>query len=280
MIRAHRPHLRPAANNLRPVLTLLAGVLALASCGDSRPPRADREVGLYTSLPILWAESDDIRDLLAADRPQHWAGPVLSDAGKLVPLDTLADANGVLPLPHDGLLVLAQPRPFSPQENVALDRWVRDGGRVLLFADPMLTMPSRHALGDPRRPQDMAMLSPILAHWGLRMEFDEGQPAGERMAASFVGEFPVNLAGRFRSSGNSGDRLPESGKHGKDGKPGDARDACRIESEGLIARCKIGHGRVFAVSDAALFEESPDVGRQAICRKVLAAMILGAESGD
>ena len=66
--------------------------------------------------------------------------------------------------------MMIQPRPLSPQENVALDNWVAAGGRLLLFADPALTEDSAFAIGDRRRPQDVVLLSPILARWGLELE--------------------------------------------------------------------------------------------------------------
>lgn len=284
------------AFRLRAVLTLLASALALGACGESGAPRSGRTIGLYTSLPIVWGESGDIRELLAAERPQHWALAVLSSAGRPTALDTLVDEAGNLPLPHDGLLVLAQPRPLTPQENVALDRWVREGGRVLLFADPMLTAPSRYALGDPRRPQDTVLLSPILARWGLRLEFDEDQPTGERLVATDFGLLPAVLAGRFRvlensgesallrsasgKSGTEGENDPIAGKHGTMETIGDASSACRLFADGIIARCAAGKGRILAVSDAALFEEGEDQALLDTRRTTLAALIAQAESGD
>ena len=225
---------------------LLAPSLALAGCdaagdvgqtgknGDS--PAA--ELGLYTSLPILWGESDDIRGFLDAD--EHWARDALRSGRSLVALDSLANGEGVLPLPERSILLLVQPRPFSPQENVALDNWVRSGGHVLLFVDPMLTAHSIYALGDARRPQDVAMLSPILARWGLILQFDDTQPRGERLVGIAEGNLPVNLPGRFALAGESSDTAPH----------------CRLTIESLFAECMIGSGRVVALADAALFEES------------------------
>ncbi|WP_313433717.1 ABC transporter [Novosphingobium sp.] len=268
------------------MLLVLAGALALAACGDPAAPRSGRAIGLYTSLPIVWSESGDIRELLASERPQHWALAALSSAGPVIPLDSLADGDGSLPLPRDALLVLAQPRPLGPQENVALDRWVREGGRVLLFADPMLTAPTAYALGDPRRPQDTVLLSPILTRWGLRLEFDEVQPSGEHMVETTLGAIPVNFTGRFRVLGNFGEsgekrgREASTGKSGIKGKVGDAPGICQLEAEGLIARCRVEKGRVLAVSDASILEEGDDPDMLAQRRKALAALIARAESGD
>lgn len=271
---------------LRSLVTILAGALALAACGDSVAPRSGRPIGLYTSLPIVWGESGDIRELLASERPRHWALAALSSAGPVIPLDALADGTGSLPLPRDALLVLAQPRPLGPQENVALDHWVRAGGRVLLFADPMLTAPTGYALGDPRRPQDTVLLSPILSRWGLRLEFDEMQPSGERRVETALGAIPANLPGRFRVPGNFGEngekqgREPFTGNSGIKGKAGDAPGTCMLEAEGLIARCRVEKGRVLAVSDASILEDSDDPDKLTHRRKALAALIARTESGD
>lgn len=191
-------------------------------------------------MPLIWGESGDIRGQLAQDTLRHWVLSVLEQRGRVVPLDTLAGPEG-LGLPADGVLVLIQPRALSPEENVALDAWVRGGGRLLLFADPMLTAESVYAIGDPRRPETIAMLSPILRHWGLSAEFDETQPPGRRTMTAFGIEVPVDLPGRFRA---------------------DATAPCRLKAEGFAADCTIGRGRVLALGDAALFD-GDEAGRGA-----------------
>jgi hypothetical protein len=238
----------------------LACSLTLAGCGGSASGKNGDEalpgVGLYGSLPILWGESDDIRGFLESGKGGHWARDLLQ-SGSLKPLDSLADAGGSLPLPQGDVLVLAQPRPLTPQENVALDDWVRAGGRVLLFADPMLTAHSIFALGDARRPQDMAMLSPILGRWGLLLEFDEAQQSGERLVELREGAVPVNLAGRFRTVQKAGKETVR----------------CSLEAAALMADCRVGSGRVVALADAALLEDSHDPQdaeqRRAILQKLL-----------
>jgi hypothetical protein len=141
----------------------------LAGCGDTGESGKKLEpIGLYTSLPIFWRETHELSGLLDADAPHHWALDVIGSHGTVLPLDSLPVSGGALPLPREGLLVMAQPRSLAPDENVTLDKWVRAGGHVLLFADPMLMGESGFALGDKRRPQDVVLLSPILARWGNR----------------------------------------------------------------------------------------------------------------
>lgn len=247
--------------------TSFAVSLLVGACGQggAGAPPGQEIIGLYSSLPIAWGESEDIRGFLADDAAPHWVLEALRAQGRVVPLDTLANAQGVLPLPSDGVVVLAQPRPLTAQENVALDAWVRGGGRVLLFADPMLTAHSLFGPGDPRRPQDMAMLSPILGRWGLELLFDDTQDAGER----WENGIPVNLPGRFQVLGKSG-----AGKSGGAvGKAGDVAANCRIESRDLIADCTSGKGRILALADAALLEnpeESADLGQR---RRILSGLL-------
>ena len=201
----------------------------------SRPAEPKHPIGLFTSLPIIWGEGGGLDDLLVTNRTPHRVKAALSALGPVVPLDTLERLG-----PGLKRLVIAQPRPLSPAENVALDNWVRGGGLLLLLADPMLTAHSAFAVGDPRRPQDVVLLSPILARWGLELTFDEGQPAGLRTVAVSGPAIPVDLAGAWRTAGAG----------------------CRLEGGGLLAICRIGRGQVVALADAeVLSAEDPEAVR-------------------
>lgn len=223
----------------------LAAGLLLTGCASVKQPRPG-EIGLFTTLPIVWPEANDINDLLRSDVVPHWALAVLQQHGTVKPIDSLFQEPDAPLLRGVGLLVMAQPRPLSPQENVALDGWIRKGGNLLLFADPMLTEESAFGIGDRRRPQDIVLLSPILARWGLRLEFDDSTPLGERIIEVAVGRalvnLPVNLPGQLEVI--------------------DAWRGCRSIAAGVGARCRIGKGHVLVIADAALLEmERPD-GRQ------------------
>lgn len=215
-------------------LALLSGVLCLALAAFLIGPwravsRPQLSLGLFGTLPILWHEGDGLDEYIKPQEEPHWAAVALRRSGNLTPLDILDPVPAGL-----DVLIMAQPRPLSPQENVALDTWVRGGGRVLMFVDPMLTQKSRFALGDPRRPHDIAMLSPILTHWGLELQSEDSQPAGERRITLLRRDVPVNLSGRFV-------RTTESG-------------TCGVLARGLAAECRIGRGRILALADAALLE--------------------------
>lgn len=216
----------------------IAAVAASAESQSSQPA-----LGLLTTLPIYWTESASFADAFTSDVPLHWAREWLARQYDLRPVDTL-DTEALARLDH---LLLAQPRALSGMENVALDTWVRDGGEVLLFADPRLTGHSIYPIGDRRRPQDVVLLSPILKRWGLELTFDESQPLGESSVEVLGQPLPVNLAGSFRPVATSAD----------------APSDCRMMAEGLVAQCRIGRGRVVIVADAALLEDGDHTAENA-----------------
>lgn len=232
-------------------LAILAGAIAvaLAGWGLAGAGRPKPVLGLFTTLPIYWAETARMSEMLEPQARTGWARGALERRFELHPLDTLAAPEGKTARSLGGVefLLLAQPRALSPLENVALDDWVRAGGHVLVFADPMLTMDSRFAIGDKRRPQDVALLSPILGRWGLEMHFDPDQEGGERTIATDLAPVPVHLAGTL---------------HPVDGYP-TSTENCWIAYDRLFAQCAIGEGKATVIADAALFEEAEGAPREA-----------------
>lgn len=229
-------------------LFVASALLACSACGASTDQGSGEAVspnaplGLSGTLPIYWQESADFATMLKEEGEPGWVRQSLETRFDLVPLDVLS-AEALAPLDH---LLLAQPRALSAAENVALDNWVRAGGQLLLFADPMLTSHSQFSIGDPRRPQDVALLSPILARWGLELTFDTAQPQGERREEAFGMAIPVDLTGSF---------VPLTSE---------AAGECAIARTGIVARCRIGEGKVTLLADAALLdgENEPDLPRR------------------
>jgi hypothetical protein len=122
---------------------------------------------------------------------------------------------------------MAHPLAQPPEDLVALDEWVREGGRVLLLADPMLEWPSRRPLGDPLRPPPMFMDTGLLAHWGMKLDApDERGPQMRKL-----GGFDVTTLSPGRLSGK-----------------------CRISSDAVLAHCAIGSGQATIVADADLLD--------------------------
>ena len=114
------------------------------------------------------------------------------------------------------LLLMAHPLAQTAENLVALDTWVRRGGRVLLLADPMLEWPSKRPLGDPLRPPPMFADTGLLGHWGLRLDAPDG--AGARAAR--LGGYDIITASPGSLFGNG----------------------CRISADRLVAHCPIGAG--------------------------------------
>jgi hypothetical protein len=232
-------------------LLALAAVPATAQAADGARPT----LGLMGTIPLYWGEADGLDEIVGGTAEPHWARGELAADYELRPLAYL-DAAALAEFDH---LLLAQPRALSGEENVALDAWVRAGGRLLLFADPMMTGHSRFAIGDRRRPQGVTLLSPILAHWGLRMEFVDDQPFGIRRVEAAGAAIPVNLAGRFAAAGTTGD--------------------CTLSGERILVRCALGQGTATILADAAVLDlHEPDSAAPAALRGLV--WLAFGESGE
>lgn len=223
-------------------LSAAAGALLLGfagACHADEPPAPDAAaeapddrpaLGLMGTIPLYWGEAGDLGEVLNGGGAQHWARGQLEADYRLAPLDSLDTQS----LAEVDRLLLAQPRALSGAENVALDAWVRAGGHLLLFADPLMTGETRYAVGDRRRPQDVALLSPILRHWGLDLSFDDSAGEGVAVRPIGAGRVPLNLPGSFALTA------------------GDAQ--CVLAGEGVLADCRVGQGRVTVLADAALLD--------------------------
>lgn len=202
--------------------------------GDGATPPLPM-IGLMGTIPIFWGEAAGFDELIAGEAAPHWAREVLDRRATLAPLDYLSAEA----LAAHRFLLMAQPRGLSGEENVALDAWVREGGRLLLFADPWMTGESRFHIGDRRRPQDVALLSPILARWGLELQADDNADSNHdhsdtELVAYGEQMLPINMAGRFA--------LMAGG------------DSCELQAGGLLAQCSIGDGAVLIMADAAILD--------------------------
>lgn len=227
----------PLRSSPRLVLAILAlllaslGLLVFLPRADEEPPQP---LALFTTLPIYWAEGAEITEVLGGTVEIPWARAAIEQHRPLAPLDVLTDEG----LRQFADILIAQPRVLSPQENVVLDDWVQGGGHLLLFADPLLTAGSRYSIGDKRRPQDVALVSPILNHWGLSLAFDEAQPREHGRVTLLDGELPIELAGSL-------ELLPP--------RP-ETSNSCEVLERGIAAECRINRGKVLVIADAALLD--------------------------
>lgn len=246
---APRPPPGRGAETMLPRIKLAAAALVLAvlvaAAWFFTRSEPQGPLGLFTSLPIYWREAGDVSAALDPGGKPHWARSLIEEDRELRPLDVLTP-EAMRPF-HD--LLIAQPRALAPAENVALDDWVRGGGHLLLFADPMLTEESASAIGDKRRPMDVALLSPILSHWGLELQFDQAQRPGEVERDVMGATVPTDLAGHFATRGQSN---------------------CMLWGDGLSVTCAIGKGRVIAIADAAVLEDNDPRGTK---RKALEMLL-------
>jgi hypothetical protein len=227
------------------VLAAAGLLLALAGCGvapAATAPEQRPQLGLMTSLPLYWQVDAELADIAAGRAVPPWQRRAIETRFVLVPLDTLTplpalspDTPEVDPLAGLARLAVVQPRGLAPADNVALDQWVRAGGRLLLVLDPALTGEYAAALGDPRRPVDAALIPPVVARWGLAIVFDEAEADEVTAVPLGEGTLPLALAGRISIT--------------------DAAAAqCTLLAGDAAARCAIGKGEVTLIADAALFE--------------------------
>ena len=219
-----------------------AFLLSLAACNSSAAQDQDGvaeveeakpRLGLFTTLPIYWGEAGDIASILSDGGEPDWVRTELETEFEIVPLDTL-ETEALESLDR---VLLAQPRPLAPSENVAFDKFLVRGGKALILADPMLTRHTDYGIGDRRRPQDVVLLSPILDRMGVKLLFDEDQVDGERLVEHYEYRFPVNLAGHFRRFDT-----------------GEGSRSCHVYDNGLLAMCGYGGGEVFLFADAAILD--------------------------
>lgn len=228
---------RSLVRAIRPALLALTATLGLSlapasAAHDVAQSEARPALGIMGTIPIYWGESGGNFDaLLAGEGEAHWAKAQLERNYRLEPIDYLSSEA----IESHRFLLLAQPRGLSPEENVALDGWVRKGGRLLLFADPMMTGHSHYGLGDRRRPQDVTLLSPILAHWGLQLRFDDAQTEGVYGREIRGHAIPVNLPGQFALL--------------------EGKEDCITLGDSLAAHCRLGEGQALILADAALLDE-------------------------
>ncbi len=196
----------------RSVLGAIGGLLGLAALAawaiaDPGPEPGGRSLAerptlaLLTSLPLVFGESFGLR------RGGSPALTRLEQRYKVLPIG-VADAAS---LRGQKLLLMAHPRAQPAEVLVELDQWVRDGGRVLLLADPKLDWPSERPLGDRLRPPPAFADTGLLGHWGLKL----------------AGAEPGGTSGQLSSDGR-----------------------CQVEEDGILARCEIGRGAATVIADA------------------------------
>ena len=195
---------------------LLAVLAALAACREQppAPPEARPPLALLTSLPIAFPEQ------FTLDAPAHPLLQRLERDYQVQPVD------GPGQLRPGGLLLAVQPQALTAERLVALDEWVRGGGRLVLLADPAFTWESSRPLGDLARPPYAYPDTGLLGHWGLRLD----APAEDGPAVRRIGGSEVLTA--------SPGTLVKTG------------GTCSVQDGGFIASCRLGKGQALVIADA------------------------------
>ena len=155
----------------------------------------------------------------------------LSGSYRVVPISVTSSAE----LARGNLLLMAHASSQTAENLVALDGWVRRGGRVLVLADPLLEWPSKRPLGDRLRPSPMFMDTGLLAHWGLTLVAPDQRGAKVRTLGSYR---VLTLSSGYLEGG------------------------CKIGTGALDADCRIGKGHAIVIADAD-FLNTPALGEDA-----------------
>lgn len=215
---------------------LLTALLLGACQAQSQSQPAERpELALLTSLPIVFGERfglDQQRSPLLADLEQGF---------------TVTPVDGPEQLKPGGLLLAAQPQALTAERLVALDCWVRNGGRIVLLADPVLRFDSERPLGDRFRPPLRYPDTGLLAHWGLTL--DDAVDTRPEPVETDLGrgvQLKATGLGSFTRAGG----------------------ACTLSPTRAVARCRIGKGYATIVADAD-FAISEDAGQRAALTSLL-----------
>jgi hypothetical protein len=208
---------------VRSALTL-GLAFALAACTPAPPDAPKHDLHVLTSLPLFLGEGD-IKSMLAGKTGPNALVVRLAEKHNVRPLD-IADAAHLASVKR---LLMIQPALIPPSELVALDDWVKAGGKAVILADPDLAWPHNYPLGDPRAPPASTLLDPLFKHWGLVLE---GQRATPQTSFGEVDAQRVALVnpGHWRSE----------------------RGTCKIQTNRLGATCQIGRGQVILIADADL----------------------------
>ena len=196
----------------------LIAAAGLAYVAEREPPPPATAAGkpklmLLTTLPLVFGEQFGL---------EGGGSPALKALETRYAVNPVGVADAAT-LRQGKLLLMAHPQAQPAEALVDLDRWVRQGGRLLLLADPLLEWPSERPLGDTLRPPSAFADTGLLKHWGLRLDApDERGPMSRQL-------------GGYEVLTNS---------------PGALAGGCAISRDRLVARCRIGEGAATIVADA------------------------------
>ena len=191
---------------------------------------------LVSSLPILFGPGLPSGAEFSIEKVQDGSESVLRAAlEERFALLGIA-ATGPEELAQGELLLMAHPRAQTAEHLVALDEWVRGGGRVLLLADPAFAVDGGPpTLGGDYPPPYFADTG-LLGHWGVLLDGPLSYGAAElELAGETV---TVRSPGRFEAVGEN----------------------CTLGADGFVADCALGDGRALILADADFVIEKGEPG--------------------
>lgn len=207
---------RPGRAIALAALTVLAtwAIIPSDEGAPPRPPEQRPALALLTSLPLVFAQDFGL---------EGGGSPALDRLEQRYDVEPIAVADAAQ-LAGKRMLLMAHPRAQPAEVLVELDQWVRNGGRLLLLADPRLDWPSERPLGDRLRPPPAFADTGLLIRWG--MDLSGPSPAGPARAGNGTHEVMTSAPGKIESKN------------------------CTVLGDGFVARCQIENGQVTVIADA------------------------------
>lgn len=192
-----------------------------------------------TSLPIGTLDAASLRADKAQAERDGQEDPAMLLLSRTTRDRRVVTVDGAV-LADADVLLLAHPPALDPAQLVAIDDWVRGGGRAVVLADGLSSWPPAWPLGDPRNPPVTSLLGPLLAHWGVELDAPEGLAESRVIVRDSGQRLALLSPGRFQRR--------------------DSR--CMVRAQGLIAECRIGRGHALLVADADLLAPELWAGRR------------------
>lgn len=220
----------PIKRILMVLIVVIVTTIAIFSISDNDTESSEK-IALISSIPLILGEVD-VEQMARGESNPSAAYLSLKKQYDIVALDAIDDR-----LSQFNLLLMAQARPLSASELVALDKWVREGGAIIILSDAALQWHSEYALGDKRRPIFASLLSPLFAYWGLEQLLLLDNPDEQILSMDDY---------RITTVTPSEWALIDN----------DAKDVdCKLSDNKLEADCRVGKGRAILIGDSDFINE-------------------------
>lgn len=194
-------------------------------------PRDRPKLGLMTSIPLILGEVS-VEQMVSGQSEPAVAYTVLKKYYNVIPLNAIDDR--VSQFNH---ILLAQANPLTAEELVRLDRWVREGGHIVILSDAALQWHSEYSLGDKRRPLFTSLLSPLFSYWGLEQLLLMDDPKQQIID---IDDYQINTVTPAQWSMVTSEAKGVS---------------CNLSENRFEAICTIGEGRAVLIGDSDFIDD-------------------------